>query len=511
VTKKIQEGTITAEQFQQNPGILNDTIEEKVGARKRCDTCQEEKQLYNFEPQRRECRACRTEKISAMHQEKMGEYLMDIERVRLNLKALEEYLQHLPKDALILVISHYKIGRKASDVKSTMIHNTLHHFRGLLCPEMCQGGCGSTVVAPLLVCKKCEKKPPCPRNNKRQEFIDNLDDIVEKLEPMRNRVVDIDRFTKDQLSMIARKLQITFLQVISKESLFEKINEVLEKRERDRVGKKMDLKNNAVEIQDLMINGLTIQARSSDCFINATLLCRAGNKKFADWSRQENTKHIIDSLSREMGVPNSLLVDAKKGNSTQFTQGSWIHPDLAVHLAMWISSDFGVKVSRWIREIMITGHASRDVQKTNDQLITLQMQLQQKEDDFRKLQNKHKIILQRREYYKLERGKCFYIIQVNDTDFKIGFEGVDINERLRAHRTSIPHLKLCYLVYSADAYLIEQSLLRRFDRYKIELNHEFITSVSPFELISSTQTFVDFCNLKVHNVSGETMEQYNES
>jgi len=377
VTKKIEEGTITAEQFQQNPGILNDTIEEKVGARKRCDTCQEEKQLYNFEPQRRECRACRTEKISAMHQEKMGEYLMDIERVRLNLKALEEYLQHLPKDALILVISHYKIGRKASDVKSTMIHNTLHHFRGLLCPEICQGGCGSTVVAPLLVCKKCEKKPPCPRNNKRQEFIDNLDDIVEKLEPMRNRVVDIDRFTKDQLSMIARKLQITFLQVISKESLFEKINEVLEKRERDRVDMIRSItsqKSQKADITEKYIihefgNG-GVRQRIQDGFFSGTDMCKLGNLKFADFYRMQKTKEYLDMLSETLKLTKCQLVDVKKGNSCNFTQGSWVHPQLATFLGIWISPLFLVKIGTWIEEWK--GHDSKNVDKYNKAICELE-------------------------------------------------------------------------------------------------------------------------------------------
>jgi hypothetical protein len=77
--------------------------------------------------------------------------------------------------------------------------------------------------------------------------------------------------------------------------------------------------------------------------------------------------------------------------------------------------------------------------------------------------SKNKILglLQKRQYYNLEIGPAFYIIKVNYNDFKVGFEGVDINQRFKAYRTAIPNMKLVYIVYTLDAFLVEQSILKR--------------------------------------------------
>lgn len=90
-----------------------------------------------------------------------------------------------------------------------------------------------------------------------------------------------------------------------------------------------------------------------------------------------------------------------------------------------------------MRDIVITGSTQLHSEKTNAQLIEMQMeiqkkdkQLQNKEEQIKKLEIKHKSILQRREYHKFEKGSCFYIIRVNDTDFKLGYEGIDVNMRL---------------------------------------------------------------------------------
>ena len=75
--------------------------------------------------------------------------------------------------------------------------------------------------------------------------------------------------------------------------------------------------------------GIKIEARVSDGFVNATQLCQAGDKLFADWFRLNTTKQLLTEAESDMGIPISQLIDIKKGNSNEFQQGSWIHPDLA--------------------------------------------------------------------------------------------------------------------------------------------------------------------------------------
>jgi hypothetical protein len=436
-------------------------------------------------------------------------HIVDIEAIKTNLEELEIYLRHIPKDVLLLIISHYHIGRRSTDVKSTMITNMVQHFKRLLTPDVCQGGCGSSVVKPMTTCGKCVEKP-IRKNEKRHEFMEKLDTLVSELKPMRNRVVDIDRFNKDQLSLIARKLEISFEQTCPKAKLFDKINEVLEKRERDHLRLQFAQEKTVVP---LVMNGLTIQARGTDGYINATMLCQAGNKRFFNWYRLDTTKAFMETLSHETHIPVSQLLDVKRGHSSHFEQGSWVHPDLAVQLAQWISPEFALRVSRWVRELVTTGEAHRDQEKTSDQLIALQMELQKNQEELKKLKEKHKYLLQRRDYYKFEKGTCFYIVRMKeDTDFfKVGYEGTDVNMRFRTYRTGNPTMRVCYIVYAADAYLLEQTLLKRFQSKKVEQNHEVLTDMALEDLVQSAQTYLDFCHMEHHVVPSDSIDRYNQS
>lgn len=40
-------------------------------------------------------------------------------------------------------------------------------------------------------------------------------------------------------------------------------------------------------------------------------------------------------------------------------QGTWVHPQVAIHLAQWLSADFAVRVSRWVFDWMSGGAAPK--------------------------------------------------------------------------------------------------------------------------------------------------------
>ena len=86
--------------------------------------------------------------------------------------------------------------------------------------------------------------------------------------------------------------------------------------------------------------------RKEDGYINATKLCKEGGKEFKDWNRLENTKKMIDILSKYTHIDIDKLMNVEKGRYG----GSWIHPLLATNIAQWISIEFSVKVSFWIDE-----------------------------------------------------------------------------------------------------------------------------------------------------------------
>jgi hypothetical protein len=88
-----------------------------------------------------------------------------------------------------------------------------------------------------------------------------------------------------------------------------------------------------------------------------------GKKEFKHWKCLESTKKLIEALESEIEISKSelmdsnkgrygkkILIDSKKGNTSKYSQGSWIHPILATNLAQWISPKFGMKVCIWIDE-----------------------------------------------------------------------------------------------------------------------------------------------------------------
>jgi hypothetical protein len=98
-----------------------------------------------------------------------------------------------------------------------------------------------------------------------------------------------------------------------------------------------------------------IQQRVRDGYINATAMCKVAGKLWADYRRLKTTDAFLVALSNDMGIPIAEIIQSVSGGNPQ-AQGTWVHPQMAVHLAQWLSPEFAVKVSRWVYDWM-TGHA----------------------------------------------------------------------------------------------------------------------------------------------------------
>ena len=94
-----------------------------------------------------------------------------------------------------------------------------------------------------------------------------------------------------------------------------------------------------------------ITQRTTDGYINATKLCQAAGKKLSDYKRQEVSKAYLEALSIDAGIPASKLLEVRKGGVKEL-QGTWAHPQVAIHLAMWCSPTFSVVVTKWVVEWM---------------------------------------------------------------------------------------------------------------------------------------------------------------
>jgi len=292
-----------------------------------------------------------------------------------------------------------------------MVYNIITHFKKLLNSFACRG-CGLLLVEEFSSCKSCENNKKVKSIEKKVDFNENIDSIVDNL--IEIKYEDADNYTRDQCYRIYKKLTgKNPKQKTIKEEILKMINEELKKREDV---KEKIIKDNEIQNQlggEITLNGFAILARE-DGFINATAMCKAGGKLFADWKRLESTKQLLNEFESDMGIPISQLVDVKKGNTSQFSQGSWIHPDLAIQLAQWISPSFALKVSKWIRELSLTGSVILGNEKTSKQLDYLQKEIIKRDQTIKDIDKKHKNILKKREYYKFNKGPSFYIIETKD-------------------------------------------------------------------------------------------------
>jgi hypothetical protein len=99
------------------------------------------------------------------------------------------------------------------------------------------------------------------------------------------------------------------------------------------------------------IENTLIHQRAVDGYVNATAMCKAVGKNFADYRRLAGTEAFLRELGGSMGIPiDQLIVTIINGSNDQ--RGTYVHPDVAVNLGQWCSPKFAVAVAKWVREWM---------------------------------------------------------------------------------------------------------------------------------------------------------------
>jgi hypothetical protein len=74
---------------------------------------------------------------------------------------------------------------------------------------------------------------------------------------------------------------------------------------------------------------------------------QAAGKRWPDDVRLETSKAFVLELARSVQIPTDLLSQTiATGPNEQ--RGTWVHPQVAIHLAMWCSAAFAVRVTRWV-------------------------------------------------------------------------------------------------------------------------------------------------------------------
>lgn len=93
---------------------------------------------------------------------------------------------------------------------------------------------------------------------------------------------------------------------------------------------------------------MVLTQRLTDQYVDATDICRQTGKKLAHYLENKGTQEVMAALAGDIGIPTSQLVQVRRGNvrgdNTGVTQGTWLHPDLAIDFARWACH---LRVTSW--------------------------------------------------------------------------------------------------------------------------------------------------------------------
>ena len=96
---------------------------------------------------------------------------------------------------------------------------------------------------------------------------------------------------------------------------------------------------------------ITIMKGEYSGYINASKLCSNGKKEFKNWSSNSGNKNLIKEFEE---LSKNIFYSPKKYtyycSNHGVKRGTYVHPDLIPHIAMWISPRFGLMVSFIIKE-----------------------------------------------------------------------------------------------------------------------------------------------------------------
>jgi len=312
--------------------------------------------------------------------------------VVLGFKNVTEALRHVPENERGVTLINpntsqncIKITEKAM-YKLIMRSNkpTAQHFQDYVCgeiltsirktgryklEELCKELCKELV--PVLP----EDKQFIEESNKLKQVIESKEKEIEQLIEKFNKLKQFLKAKEKQWIQESKNLTHSFetkeKQFIEESNdlrlqLEQKIKENDTKQSQDSY---LNTKQEKSKTSDGLFNcdlklddgsSITIPMRK-DGYINGTMLCKAGGKKFNVWNRLKNTNELITALESQTGFSISQLIDVNKG--------SWIHPDLAIQMAQWISPKFSIQVSRWIRELSCQLEEKNKVLETKDNEI----------------------------------------------------------------------------------------------------------------------------------------------
>jgi hypothetical protein len=269
-----------------------------------------------------------------------------------------------------------------------------------------------------------------------------------------------------------------------------------------------------------------------DGYINATSLCKTGDKKIGHYLENKQTTEYINGLSDAVGIPISELLIIKKGGNKKL-QGTWVHRLIAYNLAQWISPSFAVQVSKILDEIFILGKVELNNLHSNEERENMfikkihnvedELEIVKKErDEEKRIRKERDKTIDKMKYkrtcHKFKQGPVIYVFE-SFGRHKIGKVGKidtkeekfgNLNERLASHRCMDPNLIIKYIIYTPHYDLLEKCILLRFENKLIDLNHEFVDDLLLEDLYDGIKSIISSCGIQATFEEQTEIDKYNE-
>jgi hypothetical protein len=339
-------------------------------------------------------------------------------------------------------------------------------------------------------CKvKKEKEQQIEKTKNNQVNIDELD-IDDKtkliLTVLMNQNKKIIDDMKEQMNQLEKKYDDKIKQI---ECNFNKTDKTISINENKIVNDKLidiiinknekikELKNNIIIYDDtktidnkplnLILNEQIIMFREIDKYINATQLCKAGDKNFSQWYRLDSTKELISTLESNVHIHTLELIDKKVGGIHSDT---WIHPDLAIQLAQWISPQFALQVSSWIRTLFVDGKVDINTKLLKEQEIKINKST-------KKIEILENILVKKQRRIEYPESNVIYLLTTEDNkknQIYIVGKATNLKKRLSTYNKTceheVIHYKSCKDEEELD--LCEKLVLNKLKEYREQANRD---------------------------------------
>jgi KilA-N domain len=181
------------------------------------------------------------------------------------------------------------------------------------------------------------------------------------------------------------------------------------------------------------VNGIVVDQRSADGFINGTAMCVAHGKEIKFWLQNKDTLELFLEFADLEGIKTNVRIlpdsDLSRLSATKYCQifpqlilskrgspenggGTWLHPDLAIQLAQWCSPAFAIQVSRWVREWMTTGQNPVNLQQDDIDRIVFRDTL--KDEARLRMTSQIKVYLEQIQKYDDKKYSGIFFARVHD-------------------------------------------------------------------------------------------------